>query len=118
MRALARTAQPLGPRQEELLSYLTGLAPVGETIETPIRHVMEDLSFGCRFTFYQRLNALIRNGCVRRIACGARQTTGVLVVLRRLEEMGDCLQAARPSGVVARPSAASAAGATSEGQRP
>ena len=75
----------IGPRQEELLSYLTGLAPVGETIEVPIKHVMADLNFGCRFTFYQRLNKLIQHRFVRRIACGCNQTTGVLVVLRRLE---------------------------------
>lgn len=75
----------IGPRQEELLSYLTGLAPVGEPIEVPLRHVMEDLRFTCKFTYYQRLNKLIQHRLVRRIACGCNQTTGVLVVLRRLE---------------------------------
>lgn len=78
----------LGPRQEELLSYMQGLAPVGEPIEVPIRHVMADLQFRCRATFYQRLNQLIQHRLVRRIACGCNQTTGVLVVLRRLESVG------------------------------
>lgn len=71
--------------EEETLSYFQGLAPVGETFETPLAWVLPDLGVRSRHAFYRRLNALISKGYVRRIACGAKKTSGVLMVLRRLE---------------------------------
>lgn len=73
------------PSFEETLSYLTGLAPVGEPIEVPIEWIMEDLELGSRAAWYVRLNGLINAQCVKRIACGAGMSTGVLMVMRALE---------------------------------
>lgn len=71
--------------EEETLSYFQGLAPVGQTFEIPLAWALPDLGVTSRFAFYRRLNALIAKRYVRRIACGAKKTSGVLVVLRRLE---------------------------------
>lgn len=75
----------LGHGQEVALSYMTGLAPVGETFELPLAHVMADLGYQSKFGWYAILNKLIAKRRVRRIACGAGGTTGVFVVLQRLE---------------------------------
>jgi len=79
----------LGLRQEELLSYLTGLGPVGSPVEIS-RDVLEaDLGFQSRYAFYSVLNRLIAKGFVRRVCTSLywRRTTGVLVVLKRLEDV-------------------------------
>lgn len=76
----------LRPREEITLSYLTGLAPVGEPLEFPLRTLLADLGFRAKWTFYKHMHALIGGGYVRKIAVGRQGTTGVLVVLRRLEE--------------------------------
>jgi hypothetical protein len=73
------------PTYEETLSYLTGLAPLGEPIEVPIEWIMADLGLRTRANWYVRLNGLINEGCVRRIACGAGMSTGVLMVTKALE---------------------------------
>ncbi len=73
----------LTARQEEALSYLIGLAPVGESFEVHIDTICADLGFKARFTWYQRLNPLVHAGYVRKVACGVGGTCGVLMVLRR-----------------------------------
>jgi hypothetical protein len=73
------------PIDEETLSYLTGLAPVGEPLEVPMEWVKADLGFRCRQTWYLRINALIAEGCVRRLECGSAKSTGVFIVTRPLE---------------------------------
>lgn len=77
----------LSPRAEELLSYFTGLAPVGETFEVPMAWLSEDIGINNKTAYHQYLNQLQTIGAVRRVACGAQRSTGVLVVVRRLEEM-------------------------------
>ncbi|GAA4108692.1 hypothetical protein ACFFTN_01295 [Aminobacter aganoensis] len=74
------------PCGEILLSYLTGLAPVGNLIEIPRKHVAADLGYRAYGTFHSYLNQLIARGYVRRVACGNAGSTGLLVVLRRLED--------------------------------
>lgn len=75
----------LSPRAEELLSYFTGLAPVGEPIEAPLAWPMADLRINTKQCFHKHLNTLIAGGYVRRLATGSRRSFGLLVVLRRLE---------------------------------
>lgn len=70
-----------------MLSYLCGLAPVGETVETKVATILADLGLKHRKSFYEHLARLVAAGCVRRISVGCRQTSGVLVVLRRPEEV-------------------------------
>jgi hypothetical protein len=79
----------MGPRQEELLSYLQGLAPVGETFEAPIVWPLHDLGFRNRSAVRNLIGKLIAQRCIRRIATSARNystgSMGVLMVLKRVE---------------------------------
>jgi len=72
-------------RTEEFLSYLQGLAPKGETIEVP-QDWFRDIGINHREHFYKYLNNVIRAGYVKRLGSGFRRSTGVLQVVRRLEE--------------------------------
>lgn len=78
----------MGPRQAELLSYLTGLAPVGDTIEVPLAWIVKDLGFNTRSAIRNLIADLISHRAIRRIAVGARASSGVLVVLKRVEHFG------------------------------
>jgi hypothetical protein len=78
----------MGPRQAELLSYLTGLAPVGETIEIPLAWIVKDLRFNTRSAIRNLIADLISRRAIQRIAVGARSSSGVLVVLKRVEHFG------------------------------
>jgi hypothetical protein len=53
------------PRLAELLSYLQGLAPVGEPFEFKRDEVIADLGFGTRRSIYFYLTRLINKGLVR-----------------------------------------------------
>lgn len=75
----------LTPRTEEFLSYLQGLAPCGETFEVP-QDWFRDIGVKSRVHFYRYLNALIESGHVKRCEPGCGRSTGVLKVVRRLEE--------------------------------
>lgn len=75
----------LSPRTEEFLSYLQGLAPCGETFEVP-QDWFRDIGVRSRVHFYRYLNALIESGHVKRVCTGARRSSGVLKVVRRLED--------------------------------
>lgn len=77
----------LSLRAEELLSYFTGLAPVGSTIEVPIAQARDDLRLGGEWVYYKYIRQLISHGLIRRVACGSQGSTGVLMVLRRLEDV-------------------------------
>jgi hypothetical protein len=79
----------LTPPSEVMLSYLTGLAPVGTLFEPKLSQLMADLGYRQKVSIYRCLNELIRSNCVRKIACGANGTIGVLVVTRRLEELDE-----------------------------
>jgi hypothetical protein len=76
----------IGPRQAELLSYFTGLAPVGETLEVPLAWIVQDLRFNTRSAIRNLIADLISHRAIRKIAVGARASSGVLVVLKRVEE--------------------------------
>jgi hypothetical protein len=77
----------LTPPSEVLLSYLTGLAPVGTLFEPTLGQLMADLGYRQKVSIYRCLGELMRGGCVKKIACGANGTIGVLMVARRLEEL-------------------------------
>lgn len=76
----------LRPYTQTLYSYLTGLAPIGETIEVHGEQIRVDCGFAHRCSYCNHLNELIARGLVRRIACGSRQSSGVLIVLRHYED--------------------------------
>lgn len=73
------------PAFEETLSYLTGLAPVGEPFEVPLAWVMADLGLRSKANWYSRLNGLIADQRVRRMERGLGRSTGILAVVRPIE---------------------------------
>lgn len=75
----------LGPRQEELLSYLQGLAPVGQPFEFRRGQVAGDLGFNADGVLYEALRKLVARGFVERLGAGQSAARGRLRVLRRLE---------------------------------
>ncbi|TJV51128.1 MAG: hypothetical protein E5Y01_16195 [Mesorhizobium sp.] len=68
------------PRAEELLSYITGLGPVGQAVTVNRDVAMADIRIGNSNTYYECLRYLIGGGFVQRI--GPR----TYAVLRRPEE--------------------------------
>lgn len=79
--------RPLGPRQEELLSYLQGLAPVGDMFEFRRAEVATDLGFRTDEILYEALRKLVSKGFVERLHAGHVGEKGRLKVLRRLESL-------------------------------
>lgn len=77
----------LSPRTEELLSYFTGLAPVGETFEVPLEWIRQDLGIYAKPCYHKYLNQLVSRGFIRRFSAGRQGSPGVIVVLRRLESV-------------------------------
>lgn len=71
---------------EEVLSYLTGLGPVGEPVEIDRNTMTKDIGYKSNFSIYQCLNTLIVSGHIRRLARGSGNTFGLLVVQKRLED--------------------------------
>lgn len=72
--------------QATVLSYFTGLGPVGTPVEISIRDLSDDLGFRNPRSFYTHLTSLIVGGFVRRLSGGTGGSTGALVVLKRLED--------------------------------
>ncbi|RWH31629.1 hypothetical protein [Mesorhizobium sp.] len=68
------------PRAEELLSYMTGLGPVGQPVTVNRDVAMADIGIGNANTYYECLRYLIAEQFVRRIG------GGIYTVLRRPEE--------------------------------
>jgi hypothetical protein len=73
-----------GPRQEELLSYLQGLAPVGQPIEFRCAQVARDLGLHENGVVYMALRKLIAKGFVERLDGEQSGAKGWLRVRRRL----------------------------------
>lgn len=65
-------------RDDVLVSYITGLAPVGEPVCCSASYLREDLGWDHQ-TYYLAINRLIRSRRVRRFE------RGMYVVLQRLE---------------------------------
>lgn len=78
--------QHITKRQAEVLSYLQGLAPVGESLEVPYSWLITDLGFRNRSAVCNMLFQLLDRGFIRRLyASDWHGSIGVWVVLRRLE---------------------------------
>jgi hypothetical protein len=75
------------PRQAELLSYLQGLAPVGQPFEFNWRVVVADLGFGTKQAIYRRMASLHELGLIARQPCELFPKRQAIVVLKRLEEI-------------------------------
>lgn len=82
---------PLGPRQEELLSYLQGLAPLGDAFEFRRAQALVDLGFNSDSILYRALRQLIRKGFVQRLGAGQSGPKGRLRVLRHLGTAGSSI---------------------------
>lgn len=78
---------PLGPRQEEVLSWLQGRRPVGETVELRIEDIRRDLGFQFREMVYRCLARLTVKGFIERVSYGDRGDKGSVRVTRRLEDI-------------------------------
>jgi hypothetical protein len=79
--------EAIGPRQQELLSYLQGLAPVGETIEIPLAWIAADLGFRNRSAIRNLIAKLICHRLIHKVASGQRSSCGLLQVLKRVEDL-------------------------------
>lgn len=86
--SIAPAQAVLGPRQEELLSYLQGLAPVGRPFEFRRGEAARDLHLKTDGVLYEALRKLIAKGFVERLRAGQSGVKGKLRVLRRLEHSG------------------------------
>lgn len=86
-KSAGRGPAEIGPRQAELLSYLTGLAPVGEPFEFRRHEAVADLGFGTVRSIYHRLKPLIAMGLISRHYGELFPKRGAIVVLKRLEEL-------------------------------
>lgn len=75
------------PRQAELLSYLQGLAPVGQPFEFRRHEAVADLGFGTDRSIYHRLKPLIAMGLIARHYGELFPKRGAIVVLKRLEDL-------------------------------
>ncbi|HET6409114.1 MAG TPA: hypothetical protein VFG14_14595 [Chthoniobacteraceae bacterium] len=75
------------PRQAELLSYLQGLAPVGQPFEFNRYEAVTDLGFGTVRSIYHCLRPLIEMGLIARCRSEFFPKRQAIVVLKRLEEI-------------------------------
>lgn len=77
-------ASSLSHRSEELLSYLTGLAPVGQALRAPGRQIAADLGWPL-FTVYQTVTLVRGAGYIRLARWSEVGEKRGYVVLKRLE---------------------------------
>jgi len=83
MRALPNVS--ISERQEEVLSYLCGLAPLGETFQVKHRWLATDFGRMHHSNFYQLVKKLVKKGAVEIIAKGIGSSPSFLRVLKRPE---------------------------------
>jgi hypothetical protein len=76
----------LTERQEEILSYLVGLAPIGEPIQVPHKWLETDFPGLDHSSFAQFIRRLLKRGAVEMSIKGTGATPSVLRVLKRPEE--------------------------------
>lgn len=74
---------------EVLLSWMTGLGPVGQPVEPLIAAAMADLEYTSKPPLYRLAGELMRAGCVRKLASGGGGSFGLFVVIVRLEAMAE-----------------------------
>lgn len=74
---------------EVLLSWMTGLGPIGQPVEPLVAAATADLKYTSRQTLYRLVNELLRAGCVRRLASGNGGSFGLFVVAIRLEALAE-----------------------------
>jgi hypothetical protein len=73
--------------EEVLLSYLTGLGPVGQPLEVNRRELMRDLDIPIKTYFYRLLARLVKAGAVKRLTTGAHNRIGLIAVMKRPEQL-------------------------------
>ena len=92
------------PRSEEMLSYITGLGPVGTAVEPKYEWLFADLGYKTRAAPHHVINELIDLGFLRKDFVG-QGSPGVFTVLRRLEGYVKPKPKPRPKPVVSMPRA-------------
>lgn len=75
----------ISPRQEEVLSYLCGLAPVGEPIQVRNKWLVTDFANMHHTNFCIVVRRLVRKGAVEVLVKGTGSTPSVLRVVKRPE---------------------------------
>jgi len=81
----------MSPAAEVLWSYMTGLAPVGETFEIGFKQYhtdMKDVGVVRAGSFYNCINELIVYGILKRVAHGGRRSGGIYYLKDRPETKG------------------------------
>jgi len=71
--------------QEEILSYLCGLAPIGTPLQVPHKWIVADLDSLDHSSFCKFVLQLVKRGAVEIVARGMGATPSVLRVLQRPE---------------------------------
>lgn len=83
------------PRQAELLSYLQGLAPVGEWVEPQAKHIRQDINCNTRVQLCLLRQALVEKGTIEVKRIGYKNEGYAYRVIKRVEE---CEIGCKPSG--------------------
>jgi len=86
----------LTERQEEILSYLCGLAPIGEPIQVKHKWLETDFPGLDHSSFAQFIRRLLKRGAVEISIKGTGATPSVLRVLKRPEEFEIISAGGRP----------------------
>lgn len=73
-------------RQEEMLSYMTGLAPVGSPLQIRHKWIAQDFNWMDHSLFAQIVKSLIRLGCVELVKTGRSYEPSWHRVLLRPEQ--------------------------------
>lgn len=83
-------------RQEEILSYLCGMAPIGEPIQIKHKWLETDFRGLDHSSFAQFIRRLVKHGAVEIAINGTGATPSVLRVLKRPEEFTIISAGGRP----------------------
>lgn len=73
-------------RQEEVLSYIVGLAPIGQPFQVKHRWLATDFVRMNHSNFNQLIKVLVRIGAVKVVQTGIGATPSTLTVLKRPED--------------------------------
>lgn len=73
-------------KQEEMLSYLVGMAPVGQPFQVRHKWITQDFNWMDHSNFCQTVRRLMAEGCVERLTAGSACEPSWYRVLKRPED--------------------------------
>lgn len=76
----------LTERQEEILSYMTGLAPVGQPFQVRHKWLLQDFNWMDHSAFHKCVRTMIDLGCVECVAIGRQGDPNWYRVMIRPEQ--------------------------------